>query len=113
MKRPVQSERDFQTAVVRYARIMGWRIAHFRPAQMRSGAWATPMQGDPGFPDLVMVRGGRVVFAELKRVGKKPQDLQSAWLDDLKACDGVEVYVWTADHWDAIEVVLGKERKAS
>lgn len=110
MKNPPISERAFQASVVRYARLMGWRIAHFRPGRMQSGNWVTPMQGDVGFPDLVLVRGGRLVFAELKRASKKPTAAQREWLEDLNACDGVEVYVWTPDHWDAIEVVLGKTR---
>lgn len=101
------SERDFQNTVIEYARLHGWRLAHFRPGQMRSGNWVTPTSGDTGFPDLVLVRHGVLVFAELKRVGKKPTPSQRAWLADLAECEGVYVFVWTPDDWPRIERVLG------
>jgi hypothetical protein len=98
----VQRERDFQRAVIDLARLTGWRVHHTRPALTRRGRWLTPIQGDAGFPDLVLVRAGRVIFAELKRVGGKPTAEQQAWLEALQACAGVEVYLWTPDDWEAI-----------
>jgi hypothetical protein len=102
----VQRERDFQRAVIDLARLTGWRVHHTRPALTRRGRWLTPIQGDAGFPDLVLCRGGRVIFAELKRVGGKPTAEQQAWLEALQACAGVECYLWTPDDWDAIEAIL-------
>jgi hypothetical protein len=98
----VQREKDFQRAVIDLARLTGWRVHHTRPALTRRGRWLTPIQGDAGFPDLVLVRAGRVIFAELKRVGGKPTPAQRAWLEALQACAGVEVYLWTPNDWDAI-----------
>jgi hypothetical protein len=98
----VQREKDFQRAVIDLARLTGWRVHHTRPALTRRGRWLTPIQGDAGFPDLVLVRAGRVIFAELKRVGGKPTAEQQAWLEALQACAGVEVYLWTPDDWEAI-----------
>jgi hypothetical protein len=98
----VQRERDFQRAVIDLARLTGWRVHHTRPALTRRGRWLTPIQGDAGFPDLVLVRAGRVIFAELKRVGGKPTAEQQAWLEALQACAGVEVYLWTPNDWEAI-----------
>lgn len=39
-----------------------------------------------GFPDLVLVRRGRLIFAELKRQDRKakPTPAQDAWLDELE-----------------------------
>jgi hypothetical protein len=61
------TERDFQRAVVELARLMGWRVHHTRPALTQRGRWLTPIQGDAGFPDLVLCRPPRLVLAELKR----------------------------------------------
>lgn len=96
------TEREFQRAVVELARLMCWRVHHTRPALTQRGRWLTPIQGDAGFPDLVLCRGGRVIFAELKRVGGKPTAEQQGWLDALASCAGVECYLWTPDDWDAI-----------
>jgi hypothetical protein len=63
---PPITESQWQQQVIDLARLYGWLVHHCRPAQHQSGKWATPIQGDPGFPDLVLARGGRVIFAELK-----------------------------------------------
>ena len=101
------TEREFQQAVVQLARLMGWRVHHTRPALTQRGRWLTPIQGDAGFPDLVLCRGGRVIFAELKRNGARPTPAQRGWLEALQACAGVECYLWTPSDWDAIVRTLG------
>jgi len=63
------TEREFQQAVVQLARLMGWRVHHTRPALTQRGRWLTPIQGDAGFPDLVLCRPPRLILAELKRAG--------------------------------------------
>lgn len=54
-----------------------------------------------GFPDLCLVRDGRLIFAELKRQAAKhkPTPAQVAWLDALddvavRAAAAVTVYLW-------------------
>ena len=88
------------------ARLCGWRVHHTRPALTRRGRWLTPIQGDAGFPDLVLCRPPRVIFAELKRVGARPTAAQRGWLDALHACAGVECYLWTPEDWGAIVETL-------
>lgn len=102
------TERDFQRAVVELARLHGWRVHHTRHALNRRGQWRTPIQGDAGFPDLVLARGGRVIFAELKRKGGRPTPQQQMWLQTLAQSGGVEVYVWNPDDWDRIVEILGQ-----
>ena len=118
-------EDDFKDNVIDLAHMLGWRVAHFRPAQTKHG-WRTPMQGDKGFPDLVLAKRGRVVFAELKSRTGKPSEDQRDWLGELSATDpeswrvvmtgatsghrgpmNVEVYVWRPDDIDQIGKVLG------
>lgn len=94
------TEADFITTVIDLAKLYGWHVTHFRPAQMRSGRWATALQGHTGFPDLVLVHdgiGGGVIFAELKVGRNKPSEAQLEWLSRLQQA-GAETYVWRPEH---------------
>lgn len=103
------TEAEFQKLVVEYAHQMGWKVHHTRPARTDKG-WRTPIQGDPGFPDLVLVRGdyvnGRVVFAELKSQKGRIISEQQGWLNALYATCSVEVYEWRPSDWPTIQEVL-------
>jgi hypothetical protein len=99
-------EKEFQSQVIQFAQLHGWRTAHFRPALTRSGKWMTAVQGDgAGFPDLVLVRKGKIMFVELKQDHEKPNKNQRAWLEALAEC-GVDVEVWRPRDWCEIEEVL-------
>lgn len=92
------TERQLQDAVIELAQLTGWLVAHFRPAKTDRG-WRTPVQADgKGFPDLVLVRAPRVVFAELKGPAGRLIGEQRRWLDELGFCR-VEAYVWTPADW--------------
>lgn len=106
------NEGELQRAVIALARTLGWRVAHFRPAQVRPGRYVTPVEADgAGFPDLVLARD-RVVFAELKQAGKKPAESQEAWLNALELA-GAEVYVWKPRDWrdGTIEAILKRREQ--
>ena len=113
------SEKDFQDNVIQLAQMLHWRIAHFRPAMTKHG-WRTPMIGDPGFPDLVLAKAGRVVFAELKSEKGKLTEDQTDWLSALSGVDwdsayakyqgGVgttSVFLWRPSDLEQIQEVLG------
>lgn len=96
-----------QPAVFELARALGYRVAHFRPAKTEQG-WRTAVAADgKGFPDLVLVGRGRVIFAELKGQYRQLEPEQVAWLDALRAA-GAEVYLWRPRDWlsGLIEQVL-------
>ena len=102
------TEKQFQQMVLQLAKLHGWRTAHFRPAMQRDGKWVTAVAGDgKGFPDTVLVKGGRLIFAELKVGRNKPTAEQRLWLAALGAVPGVTAALWTPADWDAIETVLG------
>jgi hypothetical protein len=106
--RPRETEAGFQRAVIDLARLMGFRVAHFRAAQTGKG-WRTPVQADgAGFPDLVMTRGGRIIAVELKAERGRVSDEQLAWLDALAAA-AVETYVWRPRDWERVVHVLRQE----
>lgn len=62
-------------------------------------------QGDNGWPDIVAVRGSRIVVAELKAAKGRVEIAQQAWLDAWAAA-GAEVYVWRPADLDALRKVL-------
>lgn len=87
-------ESEFQSAVIEAAQYNGWRVHHTRTVQIRPGVWATPLQGDSGFPDLVLAHPDRgVIFAELKSARGRLSPEQDRWLRTLVAC-GAEAHVW-------------------
>jgi hypothetical protein len=103
---PPESEESLQAKVMGAAKAFGWRAVHFRPARTSKG-WRTAFTGDPGFPDCVLVRRGRLVFAELKREDREPTEDQWQWITALESPDlDVEVYVWRPADWDEIVRIL-------
>jgi hypothetical protein len=107
---PQISEAELTSAIVECAKFFGYRVAHFRPARTRHG-WRTPMQGDVGFPDLVMAGFGRLIFVELKSGKGRVAVDQAQWLGLLRDA-GCEVYVWRPDDWmagDVERVLRGRE----
>ena len=87
------NEKALQAAVIELAHYYGWRVHHTRAVQLPSGRWATPVQGDNGFPDLVLVRPPDLIFVELKSaVGRTSPD-QDRWLAMLEMA-GAEVHIW-------------------
>lgn len=75
----VTTEAQLQQAVIDLAHTLGYLVHHCRPARDGSGRWSTPIQGDAGFPDLVLVGRGRVVFAELKAESGLLSTEQMGW----------------------------------
>lgn len=107
------SERAFQNQVVSLAKTCGWRVAHFRPAMMQSGKWATAMIGDSGWPDLAMAhsargdRPARLILAELKSETGRVAEAQKEWLAVLSQVAGdVLVRIWTPRDWAEINKEL-------
>lgn len=97
------TEAQLQSAIIDTAHLLGWQVAHFRPAQTANG-WRTPVQADgAGFPDLVLVRHGHLIFAELKSKAGDVSAAQDRWLEELLAVSvgvhRVQVYVWRPADW--------------
>jgi hypothetical protein len=84
------SERVFQEMVRRAAIVAGWKIFHPLDS-MRSTA---------GWPDCVMLKGNRMIVAELKREGGKFTESQVEWLDAFRNIPGVEVWTLYPSNFD-------------
>lgn len=113
------NEKEFQSQVLALAQMHSWRTAHFSTTVKmvkRAGGYAyIPDKGAAGFPDLVLVRGPRLVFAELKTDKTKTSDDQDAWLSELRdveaygifrGLDNVQVHLWRPRDWETIVEVL-------
>jgi hypothetical protein len=95
------SEKQLQNAVIEAAQILGWRVAHFRTSMNLKGGYSTAVAADgKGFPDLVLVRGERLMFIELKSRSGKTSDHQNVWLSDLNKT-AAEVFVFRPNDWES------------
>jgi hypothetical protein len=98
------SERDLQALIVTLAKLHGWRTYHTHDSRRSA----------PGFPDLVLVRPPRLVFAELKTQRGRISPAQREWFEDLRRCQGVEVYLWKpSDRNHIARVLRGEERSGT
>ena len=104
---PSMTEAELKDIVISVAKRYGWLIHHDLPAQNNRGRWLTNIQGDAGFPDLLMVHpvSGKIVAVELKSERGKVSPLQKRW---LMAFDAGEVFnsVWKPSDMEYILYTL-------
>lgn len=100
VKAGTANETELQRVVMAYAKDHGWLVDHATRARVKEGRWITPVWGHPGYPDLTMTRGGRLVIAELKAKDGTVSAEQWTWLNRLGTVDGIEVVVWRPEHWN-------------
>ena len=91
-KTPTMTETQFLRSVVSVAEDGGWLVYHTYDSR-RSQA---------GFPDLVMTRAGRTIFAELKSQKGRVKAAQQEWLDALDKTEGLEVFLWRPSDMDEV-----------
>lgn len=110
-------EAVFQAQVVQLAGFYGWLIYHTHDSR----------RSQPGFPDLVLVRGAELLFVELKTASGRVRPEQQMWLDALRvvqeavaitaaaAADlppvAVESLLWRPADWDALHARLARGRQ--
>ena len=119
---PTMNEADFMRQIIATERgreglavRLGWDVLHVKPAAFvgdpsrpERKRFVTPTSGSlgSGWPDLILVRGSRIVAAELKAGRNKPSPEQVDVLAKLAAA-GIETYVWWPRDWPSILVTLG------
>jgi len=97
MQVPPMTEKKFLQQVRDLASLCGWLTYHTYDSR----------RSPEGFPDLVLVRGDRIIFAELKSEKGSVRPEQRMWLDALEKVCKVEVYLWRPHNWDEIVERLG------
>ncbi len=97
------SEKHFQAQVVELARLSGWLTYHTHDSR----------HSQAGFPDLVMVRAPRVVFAELKSESGRIRPGQGQWLEALGDSESVEARLWRPSDWPEIEEALRRRQRGA
>jgi hypothetical protein len=95
------TEDQFKGRVMDYARFRGWRVVHYRPARTTKG-WRTPLEGDPGCPDLILARDGVILLVELKSATGRLRPGQPEWLAAL----GPHGRLWRPIDWPDIQEEL-------
>jgi hypothetical protein len=96
------SERDWQAHVIKIATLKGWRYYH--PPDNR------PVNGRiqkvvSGFPDLCLIKGTRMIFAELKKEKGLVSPEQQEWIEAIEGCN-IAVYVWRPSDLHTIVEIL-------
>ena len=101
---PKISEVEFGNALMHWAQYKGWMV-HKHEVMRRTSRGPVAQVWAKGYPDLTLLRDGKLVVAELKTDKGRPTPDQRRWLDEL-AMAGVAAYLWRPSDWRAIEYVL-------
>lgn len=100
------TEKVFQDWILKVAKAREWRVNHVFRAKVtrpdRSEAWITTCS--PGWPDLTLFRGPRLVAMEIKSKTGQVDPLQDGWLDAFAALPCAEA--WVVDPTMARQVVM-------
>lgn len=111
--RDFQDEASFTQTVIELFRLNNWLVYHTHNSR----------HSERGFPDLVMVRSGVIIIAELKtdsgaltkggmagnKRTKRWRPGQEDWIREIDACAGVLCFLWRPRDWNFIERCAGQE----
>lgn len=92
-------ERDFQAMVEQAAGYLGWMTYH---------VWDS-RRSNPGWPDLVLLKGNRMLIWELKTERGRVRPEQDVWIAALNQVPGVEARIVRPSEWDDLLVMLKGE----
>lgn len=83
------TEKQVQEAIVKAARLHNWHCYHTFDSR----------RSEPGFPDLVLIRGDRCLVAEIKGPKGHVSPAQATWIDAFQKA-GIEAYLLYPDDQD-------------
>lgn len=89
------TERQWQQAICELASLLGWRWYHTHDSR----------RSPEGFPDLVLVKGGRLLFFECKTEKGRVTKAQDEWLTALGPVSDLAVVVRPSD-WESVVMWL-------
>ena len=90
------TEAEWQETIREHAWYTGWLYFHVQDSRRNYA----------GFPDTVLARAGRLIFAELKTEVGKLTKKQALWLRVLGTVPGIEAYCWRPHDRDAVSRAL-------
>lgn len=93
-----KAEQGFQEQIIQLARIAGFEHIYHTWRSDHSPA---------GFPDLLLLKGGCLIVAELKSNKGQLTPEQYFWLCEFQKIPSCESYLWCPEDWDEIKKVLG------
>jgi hypothetical protein len=96
-----QTESEFQSAILQLARLCGWWVYH---------PWYSN-HSERGWPDLVIIGYGQIMYRELKSGKRKVTPSQAAVIELINA-NGGDAKVWRPEDWPEIEETLTRETAA-
>lgn len=104
--KPAMTENELLQEVKKLAKLYHWKLAHFRPA-MTSKGWRTAIEGNVGFPDVVLARQHPPGFItmELKSETGKLTSEQADWMITLRA-SGISAGVYKPSDLEIIARML-------
>jgi len=77
------TEKRFLAELIKLLELTGWRVYHTYDSRRSA----------PGFPDLMAVKGPRLLALEVKTESGRLTPEQRVWLAELSAVPGVSAYV--------------------
>lgn len=92
----LMEEKDLQNWLRDTAGRLGWKYYH---------PWNS-QKSTEGYPDTTLIKGERLIMAELKIKKKVPIDAQQGWLDAFAKVRRVETYCWYPRDIDDILTIL-------
>lgn len=106
------TEKELKDYLVTVAKHLGYLIHHDLPAMNIRGRWATHVQGDTGFPDLILLhpKGGMLVM-ELKRETGKLTPGQKRWLSAFERA-GISTHIVRPSDREFIVRIMESHRYA-
>lgn len=98
---PKPTEAQWQQTVTSALSTFGWDWMHVRRTRGKGGLWTTSTS-QPGWPDLVALRGGLIVGIELKSETGRPTAEQLEWLARFSRLIGGRAWLVTPSDpaWD-------------
>ena len=93
------SERQWQDLVIGAAKALGWIVYHTHDSR----------RSEPGFPDLILIRGNVLVAVELKTMKGRVRPEQVLWVEAFAGVSQVSSMLARPSDWEQIERVLRGE----
>lgn len=104
------SERQFQHQIEILLDLNEWWWKHDLKGRLPNGKIATLLRGKSGFPDIIAVRDGELIFIEVKSAIGRTSPNQVRWIEELRLA-GCEVYVWRPRDIDEVKRRLSIKRR--